>query len=222
MGIFIAFQLEDYQNDRQELEDLEIVLTAIEKEVQNNLKIYEENIDKLGYWVEYYDLSKNRDKNNRIRIERKLYDLEKTQNAEAAKRKYANWEIIDSDEDYYYLKGKHGDMISFFPNMPPAYRLNYLPNSNISSGSWLAGINSGALNRLENRKMAALYNIYNTIDQNLGLYNTFDLYGEMYRDPKRMDMDIDVLAERFRDIVSAESYKVRIIKEQIGILGWSI
>ena len=39
LGILIAFQLQDYQDDQKEEEELQITLEAIKKEIENNQNI---------------------------------------------------------------------------------------------------------------------------------------------------------------------------------------
>ena len=56
LGILIAFQLEDYQDKQREKEELQITLTAVKNEVENNIKIYQTNIEQLSAWLDYYDL----------------------------------------------------------------------------------------------------------------------------------------------------------------------
>ena len=54
LGILIAFQLEDYSDNKQKEEELEIIIKSIKVEIQNNLGIYETNVRRLSEWLEYY------------------------------------------------------------------------------------------------------------------------------------------------------------------------
>ncbi|MBK7651827.1 MAG: hypothetical protein IPJ20_15385 [Flammeovirgaceae bacterium] len=53
LGIYIAFGLENYREKNNEKEKVEIAKQAIKKEIEDNLSIYKDNIDKISSWLEY-------------------------------------------------------------------------------------------------------------------------------------------------------------------------
>ena len=55
LGILIAFQLQDYQDDQKEEEELQITLEAIKKEIENNQNIYRTNIKTLTDFLDVYE-----------------------------------------------------------------------------------------------------------------------------------------------------------------------
>jgi len=44
LGILIAFQLDDYQEDQQRKKELQITLSSIKKEIESNRRIYRFNV----------------------------------------------------------------------------------------------------------------------------------------------------------------------------------
>src|SRR5689334_2332389 len=57
LGIFIAFQLDDWQERRSQQEKVRISLEAIRKEIDGNLEIYKSNIDSLSPFMDHIEFA---------------------------------------------------------------------------------------------------------------------------------------------------------------------
>jgi len=73
LGILIAFQLEDYADNRKDNEELKSALNAIKNEINNNLNIYQTNVDQLGDWLEYWEVIKGIDENGVFAVAKNKY-----------------------------------------------------------------------------------------------------------------------------------------------------
>jgi len=201
LGILIAFQLEDYKDDRQEVEELEIALSAVQKEVQSNLNIYEKNTRLLSDWLEYYYLGTKLDKNGNITLNKDAY----LQMIEKSPTRFDGWEIMKEDNDSVLIKVSN-------------FSFDILPETNISTSSWHAAINSGIINRLEHKDLIPLTQVYQWIEKDFGT-DELDIFQIAIDNEGEYD-DISSMVSIFEKTVRIQSWKYRMITEAYDKIEW--
>ena len=187
LGIFIAFQLQDYQEHRQEKEKLQITINAIRKEIKNNMEIYSANIDDLSDWLDYYHLGKLVRENGEVGIPRSEFEKMKSK----APKRVDSWLTLDLGKDSILIHNDESMVI----------RLDVAPQNGISTSSWQAGLYSGILTRLDSKKLTLLTNIYEWINKDIGL-NEREFYESL------------IIKSKFDDLKKIEDYYTRIVKIQ--------
>lgn len=165
IGIFIAFQLEDYQDSRQEEKELEVTMNAVKLEIESNMAIYQANVDNLSAWLKYYELVQSIGDNREVRIKKRdfLSILKKGPN------RFDGWtqKRIENDSILIYNVGL-GDI----------FRIDVAPETGISTSSWQAGLYSGTLNKVGHEKLSKLSKIYEWTSKDIGL-NEREFYGNL-------------------------------------------
>ena len=164
IGIFIAFQLEDYKDSRRENEELKVTLAAVKSEIENNMAIYQSNIDSLSGWLEYYAVCKTVNDKGEIRVSRSVFDKMKS----IAPKRFTTWTLkhIENDTMMIYNTGDASFVIDVDPKM------------SVSTSSWQAGLYSGALNRVDHDRLTKLNQIYDWTSKDIGL-NEKDFYSNI-------------------------------------------
>jgi len=162
LGIYIGFRLEGVREDHQERKRIEIVKQSIKNEIENNLRIYEQNIEALSDWLDYYAICSEK------------LDGEK--------------HLILGTSEYRKITSKHptrftnlkqirtlDDTLSVFDWSPV---VDVAPATGLSTSSWKAGIASGLLNSMDYALVDNLSAIYDWIEKDIGA-NEKDFYENM-------------------------------------------
>ena len=140
LGILIAFQLEDYQDKQREKEELQITLTAVKNEVENNIKIYQTNIEQLSAWLDYYDLYALSMRKGDVEVNKFEFDIL----------------MSNSRKDSWNQKEMVNDSILVVKAISDLFIIDTAPITGISSSSWQAGLYSGSVNRLSYDNLSKL------------------------------------------------------------------
>ena len=152
VGILIAFQLNDFQENAKEHERLKVALQAIKAEIKTNLEIYRYNKDTIGNWLEYEEFIVSHSKPEGLLVSESELDFVKLLHA----KRFSNNKLL----------GKKNDTLYIYSNNQ--FTLNATPKVGISSNNWEAAKSSAVLNYLDQPRMAALVQIYNWIQRDIG------------------------------------------------------
>lgn len=201
IGIFIAFQLEDYQDNRQEEKNARVTLDAIKTEIEQNMSIYQANIETLSEWLRYYRLTQTW-KNGEIRVGKVEFEKMKSQ----ATNRFRNWQ----------LKGTENDTVVVLTVPSGEFFIDVAPETGISTSSWQAGLYSGALNRVHNEQLAKLNHIYEWTTKDIGL-NEREFYQGLLSD--EFD-NIDRMIEFYTMVVHVSEMKLSRIKLYYDQIKW--
>ena len=203
LGILIAFQLDDYQEDRREQEELQIALNSIKEEIEANLEIFTSNSEGLSEWLQYWELAQSTDGFEYVNKE--LFVNWQNQ----FPLRYQGWEIIEDYGDSVLVKIKPEDIV-----------IDILPKTGISSSSWQAASYSGILNRLDHSTLSKLTRIYMWIEKDFGVdeLQIYDL--AIKNDDVDGPDDIDFILNTYKDMLGVQSWKLRMINEIYEEIEW--
>jgi len=198
LGIVIAFQLEDFQEDQKAQEDLQITLIAIKKEVENNQSIYRTNIETLSEFLDY--ISVLEDKNDKeYRINKNKFDKIKSKSPD----RFADWKLKRQENDSTLI-------FEPFDIDVPA------PETGISTSSWKAGIYSGILNRLDHSNLSKLTHIYEWIEKDIGL-NEVEFLENVVMEKFH---DIDIIVNYYTRLTKIQQMKLGIVSDYYDQIEW--
>ena len=201
LGILIAFQLEDYRENRQDDEKLENTVNAIQNEIDNNLRIYRNNVDKIGNWLEYWELLSSVDGDGMLEVKKYKFERLKAKTP----HRFEGWILIKQMSDSVLVLQTTGDI-----------DVDVLPETGISVSSWTAGLYSGILNRFDHNRLIKLTHIYEWIEKDLGVSDR-----EIIEDQIDSDIDdIDIIIAHFTRIVRVHKLKHQRIKTIYDKIEW--
>lgn len=202
MGIFIAFQLQDYQDDVQEQEKLKITLEAIKQEVAKNQLIYKNNAEFLTDFLVYINLMKNAEPGGNVKVNKAWFEKMNNQ----APARFKIWKLIEELNDSTLV----------FQVPPNEFVIDILPQTGISTNSWQAGLYSGILNRLDHTRLEKLTYVYDWISKDMGVneseFYEKQLYGEF--------SDITNLLEYYNRVAKSQGLKLRMIQGKLDEMTW--
>lgn len=201
LGIFIAFQLDDWQDRKAQEERIEITLGAIKKEVDSNIAIYKINISKLSQWIEYCEFIQNHSNENG-----EVISTESALNSIKIKNQHRF-------KDLKVLK-KHNDSLNVYKI---DLMLDVLPETDKSTNNWEAAKSSGILNYMDHSRMAQLTQIYDWINKDLGVSDS-DIYKNIIK--VNQFTDIPTLIQDYKMIVRVSEMKLSRIEEYYKKMDW--
>ncbi len=204
IGILIAFQLEDYKNRKQETEELNITMTAIKSEIENNLKIYDRNIHVLSTWLELYNLVENKNKKGMIMVSKEKFATMMTDSL--AKNRTGRWKV-EHLKDSILLTIPDNRML-----------IDVLPEEGVSMSSWKAALSSGVINHLENQRLSQLTKIYEWTERDLGL-DELAIYQNNLNNTSEYDNVTDLIPI-FKKTVRIQSAKYSKIHKIYTEINW--
>jgi len=204
LGIFIAFRLENYRDNINEQERIEIVKQALKKEIQNNLKIYKTTVDDLTGWLEYSEF-----------FYKKLND---------------RFELVVGVNEMSIMSKKYPSRFAGLKHLRSindtlnAYRCNFLfdvtPTTGVSTSNWKAAVGSGTLSSMDYSLTSNLSQIYDWTDKEIGVSEK-----ELYEIHLAIN-SIDPLTinkktrEHYSSLTKVYSFKYRIISEILSKTNW--
>jgi len=203
IGIIIAFQLEDYKDNREETKDINNTLAAVKTEIENNMAIYSANVEQLSAWLNYYNLLDDSGDNNEVQIGKKDFEKMKTEHPERLKK--------------WILKSTVNDTTLVFNVGSALLLIDIAPQTGISTSSWQAGLYSGTLNKIDHKKLARLNQIYEWTTKDIGL-NEREFYGNLTNDG--ID-DFDAVVSFYSKIVNVDRMRLTRIKSYYDDIDWS-
>jgi hypothetical protein len=200
LGILIAFQLEDYQEDRQEKAKLSVTLNSIKKEIESNRIIYQANITKLSDFLEYFELRELTNEKGELKLKIDKFQRMK----EKYPDRFRNWILLNQQNDSTFIFDTHGDFI-----------IDTAPQTGISSSSWQAGLYEGILNRLDNNTLTQLTQIYEWVGKDIGLNER-----EFYENIILEITNIDPLIAHYKKIIAVQQFKLGMINRIYDQIDW--
>ncbi len=202
LGIFIAFQLDDWQEVRKRTEHLQTTMDAIKKEVEKNLEIYEGNA-KLADFVEWYTFW-NESSNDRG----ELVVSERVFNAYKKKipTRLAELKLVARKDSMLIFKGDQ-------------FKFDVIPATAISTNNFETAKSPGILNFLDHERMNALTEMYNLINLDLGFkeseFYKRNLFG------REQFPDIEVMVSDYRQVAKISEFKHAWIKPLFDEMKWT-
>ncbi len=202
LGILIAFQLEDYRDDRQDKERLGITLNAIKKEIERNRIIYQTNVTKLSDFLEYFELRELTNEKGELKLNTNKFARMKAKRSD----RYRNWILLKQQNDTTSIFDTHWTFI-----------IDTAPESGVSTSSWQAGLYEGVLNRLDNNTLSQLTQIYEWVGKDIGLNER-----EFYENLALSDITkIGPFIVYYKKIIAVQQFKLDMIDKHYNQINWS-
>lgn len=202
LGIFIAFQLEDWKENRRHEEALAVALDAIKQEVKANVKIYETNVSTLSEFLEYRRICEaNSDQKGNLLFSEKTFNAIRTNHPNRTRDLKITRKVNDSINVY------SGGKLIF----------DVLPVTGISSVNWKAASSSGLLTTLDHQTLSSLTDIYGWIDRDMGMDESeyfLNAIGVGEYD------DMDRIVDNYIRIVRNTRFKLYRMQKPMNDLGW--
>lgn len=195
-GIYIAFRLENYRENQQEKERIQLIEKAILNEIENNLRIYSENVKILSGWLEYNSFIQTKtDEKGRLVIGAN----EMRKMTEKYPSRLKDYKIIQT----------LNDTLSVYEGI---FVIDVGPITGISTSSWKAGVASGLLNSMDYALVNNLTKIYDWTEKDIGI-NDKDFYENILGIHEKNIVIIDNLVSDYNTIVITCSFKQKRIQE---------
>lgn len=193
LGIFIAFQLDDWQEQRKLDKNLKATLEALHEEIEANLAIYEKNVERLSEWLDYYDFMSEHTVGNDLIVSESKLNAVRVNNPTRFK-------------DLRQLRRVNDSLNAYVVDI----KLDVLPITGVSTNNWQAAKSSGILTFLDHETITKLTFIYDWIERDFGMdENQFfknKLQGSREDDGPKM-------IEDYRRIVDVTQFRLSRIKE---------
>ncbi len=210
IGIFIAFQLDDWQERNREQEKVKVTLAAIKSEIDDNREIYSRDIEVLTQWREYWDFMRSHDKDNigQIIATKKEMDLMKRKHAD----RLGSVEFIKKYNDSLNVYGTHFSLV------------DVMVESGISTSSWEAAKSGGTLSNLDHSRMTQLTKIYDWIDKDLGIddADVIKSLSGFESEDEIVITDLKKILYDYNMIVRVYSFKLAMIDSIYKEIEWEI
>lgn len=205
VGIFIAFQLSDWQERRTKESELETTLQAIKLEIEGNIAIFKTNDSTLASFLDYLDFLESH----------------------SASGDLWGGELLCTEAELVEMKQKHPnrfnsiELIGKMRDGRSRYKIrmeiDVIPGTGISTGNWEAAKAAGILNYVDHARMVLLTQIYEWTQKRLGVtdeefQNNF-VHLEKYESMSKIFDD-------YRLIQQASGMKYREVKRYYDLMEW--
>lgn len=203
LGIFIAFQLNNWQQNASQRKNINTALRSIKQEVENNMAIYLKNKEELSHWLEYVsELQSSMDANGNLVIGEKALNnfMEKNPNR---------------FDDLEYI-GRYNDSLNIYQT---GLKIDIMPESGISTSSWDAANSTGILNSIDFSTVAILTRIYDWTTKEIGI-NDAEIYNQHFLRENEL-LDLNTLVRDYNTIVSASRLKYQRIELYYNQMDWN-
>ncbi len=200
LGILIAFQLEAYQNNKQENAKLRITLGAIKEEIENNQLIYKNNTETLSNWFDYYSYADEYHKNGRVKIQSEIYNRMNKQ----FPLRFNTWKKDSASNNNMYVFN-YAEFI-----------IDVAPTIGVSTSSWQTGLYSGVLNQLDAKQLTQLNKIYQWIERDMGL-NDKEFYEMIVLND---NTNLTLLYDYYQRIIKIQQFKMERIDKIYAQIEW--
>ncbi|HEU5289179.1 MAG TPA: hypothetical protein VFU05_00970 [Cyclobacteriaceae bacterium] len=201
LGIYIAFRLENYRETEQELAKTKVIERTIWAEINNNIKIYEENVEKLSGWLEYYHFNASR------RQESGLIAIGKNELSYITSKYPNRYKALKMEKEVNDTLALYGSNTL----------LDVVPTAGITTSSWRAGETSGLLNSMDYELVHNLSKIYEWVEKEIGPTDK-DFYNSIIGN--RMT-DIETVVGHYSVIVKSQELKLQEIKRILEEIKWT-
>jgi len=212
LGILIAFQLEDFRENREQLERTNTAYDLVIAEIENNIAIYKENVNLIGSWLTYYNIAKD-------------LSMGVVDNVQVPKSTF-NQIHLDSTKIYrlsdFRISFKNDSIVEIrrkgMIDDKGIYDIDVdiLPKVGIATSAWNSSINSGIFSQLSPNRLSELTKIYDWINNDLGKNeNAFYEYGISI--DREID-DLETIEYNYQVIFEVQKFKLnRILPIYNGI-----
>lgn len=189
LGIFIAFQLSNWQQKASQRRNIHTALQSIQQEIENNMAIYIRNQEELSKWLNYVS----------------EYQIHVNANGDLLMGEDALQSFMERNpgrfDDLEYV-GRYNDTLNIYHS---GMKLDVIPESGISASSWVAANATGILHGIDYSRVALLTQIYDWTTKEIGISDT-DFYNRHFL-AEHATFDFNTLVKDYRSVVSASRLK---------------
>jgi hypothetical protein len=197
IGIFIAFQLDDWQEQRSRRAQLETTLKGIKAEIEGNLAIYHENDSLLQQFVSYADFyDRHFDNGALLCTDRALQDARRINPERFGDLKYVG-KVNDTTKRYEMT-----------------FTFDFLPTSGISTANWDNARSSGILVHVDHDRVVLLTRVYEWTSKKLGISDE-ELENNLFA-----FHNVEQLRHDYRLISRSYGVKYRHVKQYYEQIKW--
>lgn len=209
VGIFIAFQLDDWQQNREEKEKERITLSAIKKELETNGEILKNNIKTISTWIDYQNFVARHDRVKGTTDQIVCSPTQVNKLLDKTPRKLGDLKLVKMINDtlgIYFVGVIH---------------LN-ISLQGISTNNWEAAKYSGILNNFDHDQISALTAIYSLLNKDLG-FSANGLYEQSLEENGQMSSpSIKEAILIYKKLNYTYQAKLDRLQEQWPSLKWDI
>lgn len=201
LGIFIAFQLDDWNEEIKQKREIKLTLDAIKKEIEANMEIFNANAA-LSEFVDYIEFVRNR-------TNAKGEFVVSKSELKPYKKKFP-----EKFDRLKLLRVTSDTLLVYQSN----FTIDIIPKLGISTNNWEAAKASGVLNLIDHSQVAVLTAIYDWTDKDLGFNES-----EFYKRNLIKENEITDLIEMTKDyskVARVSEYKLRMIKNAYESIVW--
>jgi hypothetical protein len=201
LGIFIAFQLEDWRDSRAEREKVQNVILSLKYEVEENVRIYRTNVTETRDFLTYLDFVLTHLRGDKLVVGPSDYA--------ALKEKYPS-----RFEDVKLIRHLNDTLSEYTASI----NVDFLPLTGISTSNWEAAKSTGVLAMADASKVAALTYVYEWTYKDLG-FSDSDFFKYFILNDKKF-MDLSQMAINYRRLADIYEYKLGKIEAGLVRISW--
>jgi hypothetical protein len=205
LGIYIAFQLNEWQNSINEKEKINSALSSIKLEIQKDISIYDENVSKISDLLGYINFIRNHSntKGEIIASEASINEMKKMN--------------IDRFRDLTLIK-KLNDSLNIYKS---SFIVDFVPVTGISTNNWEAAKFSGILISMNHSHVSILTSIYDWVVKDLG-FDDSDFYKRLINKEKPGFDNLNTMIIDYQRIMNIYKFKSEKIKESFKTISWEV
>jgi hypothetical protein len=200
IGIFIAFQLDDWQERRSRSEDVEVALAGIKAEVESNLAAYQKNDSILQQFFHYSDFFMKHLNEGTLLCSESDLDEARRINPERL--------------SHLRLVARVSDTVSRYALI---FNVDVVPFVEITTGNWEAAKSSGVLGYLDHERVALLSQVYEWTMKRVGVS---DEEFTNYLIAEKEFEDVDRILRDYKLIMKASRVKHKNMKLYYDRIKW--
>jgi hypothetical protein len=201
LGIFIAFQLEDWRETRAEKERVKITFQSIKFEIEENLRIYQTNVTQIRDLLEYVDFILSHSTGDKLVMKTTDYNLYQA--------KYP-----DRFEYVKLIRNLNDSLSEYTGNLS----VDFMPLTGISTSNWEAAKSTGVLTLAEPTKVADLTYIYEWTYKDLGFVDS-DFFKFFISNDEKFT-DLEQMISNYKRLADIYEYKLNKIDSKLKTISW--
>jgi len=201
LGIFIAFQLEDWRESRAEQNKVKHTFLSIKFEIEGNLTIYKTNVTKIRDFLEYIDFILNHSNDDKLIMKTLDYDVYKTKYPDRFEHVKLIRQLNDSLSEY-----------------TSSINVDFIPLTGISTSNWEAAKSTGVLTLADASRVADLTYIYEWIYKDLGFTDS-DFFKYFVSNEEKF-MDLSQITTNYKRLADIYEYKLDKIESKLATISW--
>lgn len=201
LGIFIAFQLEDWRESRAERSKVETALLSIKFEVEENVKIYKTNVKQIRDFLEYVDFVLSHSHGDKLIMTTSDYNSYSNKHPDRFREVKLTRHLSDSLNEY-----------------TASVKVDIMPLTGISTSSWEAAKSTGVLTVVDASKVSDLTYIYEWTYKDLGFTDS-DFF-EYFVSNQEKFTEVGQMTSNYRRLADIYEYKLKKIESRLTAISW--